>query len=88
MKTRKAPPYRLTFVPEPTPQAALTTPRKHRVAIVRQEGSNGDREMAASFHMSGFEAWDVHMSDLLEGRVSLDHFRGAASQPRWNNINQ
>ena len=78
MKTRKAPPYRLTFVPEETPQAALTTPRKHRVAIVRQEGSNGDREMAASFHMSGFEAWDVHMSDLLEGRVSLDQFRGAA----------
>eukprot|EP00403_Amphidinium_massartii_P040668 CAMPEP_0178433096 /NCGR_PEP_ID=MMETSP0689_2-20121128/32728_1 /TAXON_ID=160604 /ORGANISM="Amphidinium massartii, Strain CS-259" /LENGTH=1332 /DNA_ID=CAMNT_0020055111 /DNA_START=36 /DNA_END=4034 /DNA_ORIENTATION=- len=78
MKTRSVPPYRLTFVPEPTPQAYLTSSRKHRVAIVRQEGSNGDREMAASFHMAGFEAWDVHMSDLLEGRVSLDQFRGAA----------
>ncbi|CAJ1418228.1 unnamed protein product [Effrenium voratum] len=45
---------------------------------VRQEGSNGDREMAAAFHMAGFEAWDVHMTDLLEGRTSLESFRGAA----------
>merc|ERR1719194_299760 len=34
--------------------------------------------MAASFHMAGFEVWDVHMSDLLEGRITLDRFRGAA----------
>lgn len=33
--------------------------------------------MAAAFHSAGFEAWDVHMSDLLEGRASLDNFRGA-----------
>mmetsp|Transcript_48791 Transcript_48791/g.89988 ORF Transcript_48791/g.89988 Transcript_48791/m.89988 type:complete len:1328 (+) Transcript_48791:58-4041(+) len=79
MKTRSAtPPYRLSFVPEATPAAFMGSTRKHRVAIVRQEGSNGDREMAASFYMAGFEAWDVHMSDLLEGRVSLDQFRGAA----------
>jgi phosphoribosylformylglycinamidine synthase len=34
--------------------------------------------MAASFHLAGFEAWDVHMSDLLDGRISLSDFRGAA----------
>jgi len=78
MKKRKEPPYKLSFTPEPTADAILASTRKHRVAIVRQEGSNGDREMGVSFHMAGFEAWDVHMSDLIEGRVSLDNFRGAA----------
>merc|ERR1719499_2860102 len=76
MKSRKAPPFQLTFAPEPTADAILAGTRSHRVAIVRQEGSNGDREMAASFHLAGFEAWDVYMSDLIEGRVSLDRFRG------------
>eukprot|EP00933_Yihiella_yeosuensis_P033447 TRINITY_DN27150_c0_g1_i1.p1 TRINITY_DN27150_c0_g1~~TRINITY_DN27150_c0_g1_i1.p1 ORF type:complete len:1326 (+),score=332.35 TRINITY_DN27150_c0_g1_i1:60-4037(+) len=78
-KNRKAPPYKLTYSPEPTADSILLAgAKRHRVAIVRQEGSNGDREMAASFHLAGFEAWDVHMSDLLEGRASLESFRGAA----------
>jgi phosphoribosylformylglycinamidine synthase len=78
LKLRTAPPYTLKFTPEPTADAILNCQQRPRVAIVRQEGSNGDREMAWSFHLAGFEAWDVHMSDLLEGRVSLDTFRGAA----------
>jgi len=78
MKDRKAPPFTLTYAPEPTADAMLLKTNKHRVAIVRQEGSNGDREMAASFHMAGFETWDVHMTDLLDGRITLDSFRGAA----------
>jgi phosphoribosylformylglycinamidine synthase len=77
-RQRQIPPFHLTFKPEPTADAILASKRSHRVAIIRQEGSNGDREMAASFHLAGFEAWDVHMSDLLEGRTSLDTFRGAA----------
>ncbi|CAL1149709.1 unnamed protein product, partial [Cladocopium goreaui] len=71
-KNRRVLPYKLTYTPEPTADAVLNSGRKHRVAIVRQEGSNGDREMAAAFHMAGFEAWDVHMTDLLEGRTSLE----------------
>eukprot|EP00747_Dinoflagellata_sp_TGD_P161010 gnl/TRDRNA2_/TRDRNA2_178041_c0_seq2.p1 gnl/TRDRNA2_/TRDRNA2_178041_c0~~gnl/TRDRNA2_/TRDRNA2_178041_c0_seq2.p1 ORF type:complete len:689 (-),score=154.85 gnl/TRDRNA2_/TRDRNA2_178041_c0_seq2:333-2147(-) len=78
LRNRKDPPFSLSFSPQPTADSVLNSQRKHRVAIVRQEGSNGDREMAASFHLAGFEAWDVHMSDLLEGRVALDSFRGAA----------
>merc|ERR1719387_2191119 len=74
---RRPPPYRLTYRPEPTADAALLGARPP-VGIVRQEGSNGDREMAASFHLAGFEAWDVQMTDLLTGRVSLDKFRGIA----------
>lgn len=49
-----------------------------RVAVIREEGSNGDREMAAAFMMAGFEVWDVCMQDLLDGRITLDRFRGLA----------
>jgi phosphoribosylformylglycinamidine synthase len=48
----------------------------HRVAILREEGSNSDREMASAFHAAGFEPWDVTMTDLLAGRTRLDSFRG------------
>jgi phosphoribosylformylglycinamidine synthase len=47
-----------------------------RVAVLREQGVNGQVEMAAAFHRAGFDAIDVHMSDLLEGRQSLDGFRG------------
>ncbi len=50
-----------------------------RIAILREQGVNGQQEMAAAFHRAGFEAVDVHMSDLLEGRVSLREFRGLAA---------
>ena len=49
---------------------------KPRVAILRQEGTNGDREMAAAFHSAGFDAWDVNMRDLQEGKIGLSSFRG------------
>ncbi|KAM5273538.1 phosphoribosylformylglycinamidine synthase [Ctenodactylus gundi] len=49
-----------------------------RVAILREEGSNGDREMADAFHLSGFEVWDVTMQDLCSGAIGLDTFRGVA----------
>ncbi|VDM78475.1 unnamed protein product [Strongylus vulgaris] len=48
-----------------------------RVAIIREEGSNGDREMAAAFAMSGFQPYDVTMTDLLSGH-SLDQYRVVA----------
>ncbi|XP_022380344.1 phosphoribosylformylglycinamidine synthase [Enhydra lutris kenyoni] len=49
-----------------------------RVAILREEGSNGDREMADAFHLAGFEVWDMTMQDLCSGAISLDTFRGVA----------
>ena len=52
--------------------------RKPKVAILREEGTNGDREMAAAFFLAGFEAWDVTMTDLAEGRIGLEGFRGVA----------
>ena len=49
---------------------------KPRVAILREQGVNGQLEMAAGYTQAGFEAVDVHMSDLLEGRINLRDFDG------------
>lgn len=51
---------------------------KPRVAIVREEGSNGDREMAAAFHVAGFETWDICTRDIASGLVDMKEFSGAA----------
>ena len=58
--------------------AALNLSRP-RVAILREQGVNGHVEMAAGFHGAGFEAVDVHMSDLVAGRTGLDDFAGLAA---------
>jgi phosphoribosylformylglycinamidine synthase len=47
-----------------------------RMAILREQGVNGQVEMAAAFTRAGFECVDVHMSDILGGRVSLAGFKG------------
>ena len=47
-----------------------------RIAILREQGVNGQTEMAAAFTRAGFTAVDVHMSDILSGRVHLEDFRG------------
>jgi len=70
------PSYRLTFQPEATLPEVLTGVNKPRVAILREEGTNGDREMQAVSAAAGLEPWDVTMSDLLEGRINLDQFQG------------
>jgi phosphoribosylformylglycinamidine synthase len=46
------------------------------MAILREQGVNGEVEMAAAFTRAGFRAVDVHMTDILSGRVSLRDFRG------------
>jgi phosphoribosylformylglycinamidine synthase len=48
------------------------------VAVLREEGSNGDREMTAAFYLAGFDVRDVTMSDLVSKRTSLSEFRGLA----------
>lgn len=71
--------YRLTF--DPAQDIAYTSSLNDRpkVAILREQGVNGHIEMAWSFHASGFKAVDVHMSDLISGRVSLTDFKGLAA---------
>jgi len=46
--------------------------RRARAAIIREKGVNGDREMAYSLYLAGFEVVDVHMTDLMTGRATLD----------------
>ena len=76
LKSRSSPQWKLSYTPEPTSESVMTSESKHKVAIIRQEGSNGDKEMLAAFVTAGFDAWDVSVSDLLSGAVTLDMFRG------------
>lgn len=75
---RTVPRFTLSFTPEDTPPGVLGRKEKPKVAIIREEGSNGDREMTSAFYHAGFETWDVSMSDLLRGEITLDEFRGIA----------
>jgi phosphoribosylformylglycinamidine synthase len=50
-----------------------------RLAVLRDQGVNGQVEMAAAFTRAGFEAVDVHMTDLQQGRYRLDEFVGLAA---------
>jgi len=54
----------------------IATGLKPRVAVLREQGVNGQIEMAAAFDRAGFSSVDVHMSDIIEGRVSLAEFKG------------
>jgi len=67
-----------SFIPESTPLKWMNATDKPKIAIIREEGSNGDREMAAAFYQAGFECHDVTMTDLLFGATTLDKFRGIA----------
>ncbi|KAL8871240.1 MAG: hypothetical protein Q9174_002885, partial [Haloplaca sp. 1 TL-2023] len=53
--------------------------QKPRVAILREQGTNGQAEMAFAFSTAGFAAVDVHMTDLMSGRISLSTFVGLAA---------
>jgi phosphoribosylformylglycinamidine synthase len=79
---RRGSQYSLTFTPNlPRPGEGETREShevKPKVAILREEGSNGDREMTSAFHLAGFEAWDLTMTDLLCEDITLDVFRGIA----------
>lgn len=76
LKYRREPNWKLSFTPSFTDNKYMLAASRPKVAVIREEGSNGDREMSAAFYASGFEPWDVAMSDLLNGTVSLRDFRG------------
>jgi len=75
---------KITFDPaddvaEPYIRASSSRGKRPRVAILREQGVNGQVEMAAAFTRAGFDAVDVHMSDLASGKVNLADFRGLAA---------
>lgn len=57
----------------------IATGAKPKIAVLREQGVNGQVEMAAAFTRAGFDAYDVHMSDLITGRVKLDTFHMLAA---------
>ncbi len=69
---------KITFDPASVP-SVCSEGTKPPMAILREQGVNGEVEMAAAFDRAGFRAVDVHMTDILEGRVSLADFRGLAA---------
>jgi phosphoribosylformylglycinamidine synthase len=70
----------LTFEPSDDVAAPyLNVGARPRVAILREQGVNSQYEMAAGFERAGFDAFDVHMSDILSGRVDLATFKGLAA---------
>jgi phosphoribosylformylglycinamidine synthase len=74
----------LTFDPAIRPAGASSAPSivtgaRPRVAILREQGVNGHIEMAAAFTRAGFEAIDVHMTDLVAGRADLADCRGVVA---------
>ncbi|HNA83427.1 MAG TPA: phosphoribosylformylglycinamidine synthase, partial [Thiobacillaceae bacterium] len=72
---------KLAFDPDEDVAAPFVKSRRARpkVAILREQGVNGEVEMAAAFHKAGFNPVDVHMSDILAGRVKLKGFKGLAA---------
>ena len=57
----------------------IATGARPKIAILREQGVNGHVEMAAAFDRAGFAATDVHMSDIIAGRISLADFKGLAA---------
>lgn len=77
--------YHLTFSPKENIAPAISSTLSYigitnrpRVAILRDQGTNGQSEMAFAFASAGFDAYDVHMTDILSGRISLSTFVGLA----------
>ncbi|XP_011500809.1 PREDICTED: phosphoribosylformylglycinamidine synthase [Ceratosolen solmsi marchali] len=74
LQNRTSPTYKLTFNPD-VPHLLISN-LSIPVAILREEGTNGDREMAASLYEAGFEVWDITMQDLLSYQITLNKFQG------------
>ena len=71
--------YKVTFEPDSKPSTFNLQPStfsKPRMAVLREQGVNGHIEMAAAFALAGFDCVDVHMSDLISGKVDLADFKG------------
>jgi phosphoribosylformylglycinamidine synthase len=70
---------KLTYDLNANPVSPAILKSRPKMAILREQGVNGQVEMAAAFDRAGFDAVDVHMSDIITGRVSLADFKGVAA---------
>ena len=67
--------FKLTYNPDDKAFKAKAS-MKPKMCILREQGVNGHIEMAAAFSLAGFDCQDVHMSDLISGKVDLADFKG------------
>lgn len=63
----------------------LTSTKKIKAAIIREKGSNSEREMAHALYLAGFEVKDVHMTDLMSGRETLEDIQLIAAVGGFSN---
>ncbi|WP_100278782.1 phosphoribosylformylglycinamidine synthase [Mariprofundus aestuarium] len=66
----------LSFAPADDICAQYIGAIKPKMAVLREQGVNGQIEMAAAFDRAGFDCVDLHMSDIIEGRIGLEEFQG------------
>ena len=78
--------YRLSFIPKETPLKILHAAQKPKVAVLREKGTNGDREMIAALIAAGLDPWSVKMSDLVNGKINLDKFQGVIFPGGFSNM--
>ena len=78
-KNYKQQPLKLSFPTHFTGKRPSLTTRKPQAAIIREKGSNSERELAYALYIAGFEVRDIHMTDLMSGRETLEdvQFLGA-----------
>jgi phosphoribosylformylglycinamidine synthase len=81
----RTPKYNLCFTPE-KPIAIDGNEERPKVAILHTEGTNGHVEMAAAFYTAGLDPISVDMTDLLEGRATLDDFQGLVTPGGFANM--
>lgn len=70
----KRPKYVLSFKPKPTAPEIMLRRKNYPTAILRDEGTNGHEEMIAAAHLAGLNPTEIHMTDLISGKATLDNF--------------
>ncbi len=67
---------------------SVSNPRKFKAAVLREQGSNSERELAYALYLAGFEVLDVHMTDLIDGRIDFRdiHFLGAVGGFSYSDV--
>ena len=67
---------KITFTQRNPDQSIRRKDKRPKIAVLREQGVNSHVEMAVAFHKAGFEAIDVHMTDIIDGQNGLDDFQG------------
>jgi phosphoribosylformylglycinamidine synthase len=70
----KKPKYFISFEPKPTPPEIMVKKKNYPTAILRDEGTNGHEEMTNAAYLAGLYPVDVHMTDLISGKATLDDY--------------